>query len=116
MLCILKDGEELNKVKDGTSIVVGHFRGLLYDNNIPIAQIVSWNEFGTETIHPRPFMRNSIRNKRKKLIGLYKNQIIRNKLNIKKPSNIQRKKSSHPLIDVGRLKNPIIYRVIDANK
>lgn len=124
MLCILKGGEELNKLKDSTSIAVGYFRGLLYDNNIPIAQIASWNEFGTETIHPRPFMRNGIRNNRKKLIGLYKDQIIRNKLNIKKssnyvtnimvgdirtsldklmnppnkPSTIQRKKSSHPII------------------
>lgn len=140
MLCELKGGEELNRLKNkskGTSIVVGYFKGLLYDNNIPVAQIASWNEFGTETIPPRPFMRNSIRNNRKKWIKLYRDRIIRNKLNINRssnyianimvgdvktsidkllnppnrPSTIEKKKSSHPLIDTGRLKNSLTYEI-----
>lgn len=140
MLCELKGGEKLNRLKNklkGTSIAVGYFKGLLYDNNIPMVQIASWNEFGTETIPPRPFMRNSIRNNRKKWIKLYRDRIIRNKLNINRssnyianimvvdvktsidkqlnppnrPSTIEEKKSSHPLIDTGRLNNSLTYEI-----
>lgn len=143
VLCELKGGEELdklkNKLRNSNSILVGYFKGLLYDNNIPVAQVASWNEFGTDTIPARPFIRNCIRNNRKKWIKLYKDNVIRNnKLDLNyianiivgdvktsidktieppnKQSTIAKKKSSHPLIDTGRLKNSITYRIINNNE
>ncbi len=32
----------------------------VFNDPIPIAQVAFWNEFGTKTMHPRPFMRNTI--------------------------------------------------------
>ncbi len=127
------------KYKNTSSIEVGYFKGLLYDNDIPVAQVASWNEFGTDTIPARPFMRNGINNNRKKWIRLYKDKLIKNKLDIiktseylanivvgdiktsidktinppNKQSTIAKKKSSHPLIDTGRLKNSITYRIMN---
>lgn len=39
---MIKNVEELDKLKNklkGTSIAVGYFKRLLYDNNIPVAQV-----------------------------------------------------------------------------
>ncbi|QHC34153.1 hypothetical protein [Komagataeibacter xylinus] len=48
------------KVKDGGHVRVGFLEGKSYPDGTPVAQVAAWNEFGTKTAPPRPFMRNTI--------------------------------------------------------
>lgn len=50
------------KVKDGAHVRVGYLEGATYDDekHTPVAQVAAWDEFGTATAPPRPFMRPTI--------------------------------------------------------
>ncbi|GAN86346.1 HK97-gp10 family putative phage morphogenesis protein [Komagataeibacter intermedius] len=50
------------KVKDGGHVRVGYLEGAKYDDekHTPVAQVAAWDEFGTPTAPPRPFMRDTI--------------------------------------------------------
>jgi len=105
-----------------------------------VAEIGFFNEFGTERIHERSFMRSTIRSKKREIIKLQKKLLkkiskgdirvgealgvlgevmadeIRKKIvSLKLPENspitVIRKGSSNPLIDTGQLKNSITYEV-----
>ena len=54
------------KVEDGAHVQVGFLEGETYPDGTPVAQVASWNEFGTKTAPPRPFMRNTIANNKDK--------------------------------------------------
>ncbi|MBO1325349.1 hypothetical protein K2X14_11580 [Acetobacter sp. TBRC 12305] len=47
------------KVGEGAHVRVGFLEGSA-EGDIPTAQIAAWNEFGTKTAPPRPFMRNTV--------------------------------------------------------
>lgn len=107
------------------------------EESITIADVAAWNEFGTERAPSRPFMRQTIKDNKKKItnhankalkaalngggtqellnsIGSYtKGQMqkeIRNgDWEPNAPSTIAKKGSSKPLIDTGRMRKSIVY-------
>lgn len=48
------------KVKRGGSVANGVFEDATYPDGTSVAQVAAWNEFGTPTAPPRPFMRTTI--------------------------------------------------------
>lgn len=52
--------ELLAKAKNGATARVGFLEGSTYPDGQPTAEVAFYNEFGTATIPPRPFMRNAI--------------------------------------------------------
>lgn len=48
------------KVEKGTQVSVGFFDNATYPDGTSVAQVAAWNEFGTNTSPPRPFMRNAV--------------------------------------------------------
>lgn len=106
-----------------------------------MAQIGAWNEYGTQTIPARPFIRPAIQNNRRFLIAnlqnqfrlicegrqttsralriigqLAQNMIVRQINAVMSPPlsarTIARKGSSKPLIDFGQMRASIRYRVV----
>ena len=123
----------VRKVDHGTKVKNGQKR-FEVSKNITVAQVASWNEFGTKRIPERSFIRQSLlKNRltiRKKfvellnnnidncldLMGIYMTNLIKERMAQGiKPNNskitIQRKGSSTPLIDSGQLRNSITHRV-----
>lgn len=47
-----------------TAARVGWFPSAVYEDGVPVAQVASWNEFGTRTAPPRSFMRATAEAKR----------------------------------------------------
>lgn len=114
----------------------GVFDTAKYPDGTPVAQVAEWNEFGTSSIPPRPFMRDAVIDGKKRWIEylarqveayedvhlafgrlgeLVRNDIVKS-INLhteppNSPVTIARKKSSHPLIDTGFLKSSITYKV-----
>lgn len=111
-----------------------------YDDGTKVVDVAIWNEFGTENIPPRPFMRNSIaahkgeykdlgRQLAKEVIkgrktvkqgleelGLLAASDIQDEItNLREPPlaqvTIDRKGSSKPLIDTGKLRQSVTYEV-----
>ena len=67
---LVKGGKDLDKLikklgKKHPILTAGFYEGSLYDDGKHIAQVAFWNEFGTENIPPRPFLRMTIKNIRK---------------------------------------------------
>lgn len=53
---------DTRKMRDGI-VRVGWFEGIRYDDGLPVAQVASWNEQGTDGRHgipKRPFMRPAV--------------------------------------------------------
>lgn len=126
--------EELKKAK---GVKVGYIDGQSYPNGLEIRKNALIQEFGNEIIPPRPFIRKAIDTDTdkwktfftdnlkkeisvKKIVGLT-GQVIKNSLvesidNMVDPPNapatIRKKKSSHPLIDTGTMKNSIQTEVL----
>ncbi|NVN09713.1 hypothetical protein [Nguyenibacter vanlangensis] len=50
------------KVDRGATLKVGFFEDATYGDGTPVAAVGAYNEFGTRTIPPRPFMRNMVAN------------------------------------------------------
>lgn len=65
---LAKYGQGGNKV-----LRVGFFESATYANadgeSLPVAQVAAWNEFGTESIPPRPFFRTTIRENKKNWVN-----------------------------------------------
>lgn len=120
---------------------VGFFASAKYPNGEAVSDVAAYNEFGTSKIPPRPFMRNAkSENDAKWVESLAKNieasksadlafgrlgELVRNDIitSINKtttPPNsaqtIERKKSSHPLIDTGFLKSSVTYEIDKGKK
>lgn len=50
------------KLGEGAHVRVGFLEGAKYPDGTQVAQVAYWDEFGTKTAPPRPFMRNTIAN------------------------------------------------------
>jgi len=133
-----------DKLKDFTknpkAIYAGIFESAKYDDGTPVAQVAFWQEYGTLKIPMRPFMRNALAKNKVRWIRFFKRQIeshldfdlalnrtgeimrgdiiksiVATTTPPNKPSTIKAKKSSHPLIDTGLLKNSVSYEVRAIN-
>lgn len=51
------------KVKRGGTVEVGVFEDATYPDGTSVARVAKWNEFGTKSTPPRPFMRQTINDK-----------------------------------------------------
>lgn len=63
-------------IKSGV-VRVGFFEDKKYDDDLPVAQVAQWNEYGTNVDHgvpPRPFMRPAVFEKKKELTELLRKQ------------------------------------------
>ena len=123
-------------VKPGT-VKVGFPRGSDQD----ILNRAFWNEYGTDRIPSRPFMRNSLRRNLKKYqrfiktklsgitllriqqtqvlrqLGLLAQGYIQTEIRIlnrppNAPATIRRKGSSNPLIDTGEMRQAVTYEIV----
>ena len=109
-----------------------------YDDGVTIAMVAAWNEYGTEHSPSRPFMRDTVRNGKEKIInhatneakkairgdgdinvllnsigahtkGLMQQEIRNGEFAPNAPSTIAKKGSSKPLIDTGRMRQSVVY-------
>lgn len=110
------------------------------DSELTTAQVAAYNEFGTDKIPERSFLRSTMKDQRKQISALSKDilkKIVNGKITprtglgilgevlqneVKKkivdidtppnaPATIAHKESSNPLIDKGQLRNSILYEV-----
>lgn len=112
---------------------VGFINSATYPNGINVAQVAFNNEYGTDKIPPRPFMRNTIADKKKDWIAMVaplvrrvgsekamlqlgeviKGDIVFTILNFTNPPNapvtIQRKGFDKPLVDTAQMSRSITY-------
>lgn len=112
-----------------------------YANGTNVAQVAMFNEFGTQHIPERPFFRNANKKVTKKLISLIKTflnikenyvlskidiermallhqaEIQQSIVDLRDPPNvistIKAKRSSNPLIDTGKMRQSVTYKVVD---
>ena len=111
-----------------------------YDNNATVAQVATWNEFGTTNIPARPFMRQSVDNHTSEIakmcdimtekvvtgevdadkalraigalqVGLIQNEIREGDFEENAPSTVKQKGSSAPLINTGNMLQSVHYVV-----
>ena len=119
--------------------VIGKRASSKIDGDTTLADIASWNEFGTSTIPARSFLRSTFDENQyfypftKKLVlsmvngsrdadtvlriigAKVKNEVVKKINTLKEPPNaqatIKAKGSSNPLVDTGRLKQSIEFTV-----
>ena len=109
-------------------------------NPASVAQVAMFNEYGTENMPARPFMRNTLEKHSDELKDFSTNVVLKGVMNgddaktamnkmgsytkglmqreirdgeyaPNAPSTIRKKKSSHPLIDTGRMRQSVVYEV-----
>jgi HK97 gp10 family phage protein len=61
--------KRLRDTKD--QLQAGWFEAAKYDDNTPVAQVAAWQEYGTRTAPPRPFMRPAADGNRAKWVESY---------------------------------------------
>jgi hypothetical protein len=139
--------EKLNQLKRGPHVKVGVLQntGTHSGDLLTVAEVAAFNEYGTENIPERSFIRSAIQEHRAELIqitgqlykqmsegklstedalgrlGLKIQSLIRNKIDsIEEPPNaertIARKGSSKPLIDTGQMRQAINYEIVKEGK
>ena len=67
--------DKLKEAKE--QLQVGWFEGVAYDDGIPVAGVASANEFGTNTVPPRPFFRPAIADNQDKWSETYRQMAAR---------------------------------------
>jgi hypothetical protein len=127
----------LNVASNAKNVQVGFLETAEYPDGLKIAQVAFWNEFGTVNQVPRPFFRRMIAEESKHWgddvakamkalnydaasafasIG----ESIKDALVVSinefsspalRPSTIKRKGFSKPLIDTGKMRDAVAYRV-----
>lgn len=133
------------RVKPG-AIKVGVLDGVKHPHGdgITVAQVMAYNEFGTETIPERSMLRHTLRTKRRKYVGVMKKltgKIIKGELSalqargilgevvqsdvqkriveLREPPNaastIAKKKSSNPLMDSGTMRQSVRWGTVNAS-
>lgn len=125
------DEKDKNKVLE-----VGFFKESTYPNGEFVANVAKDNEFGRAKIPPRPFFRNCNSQNQKKWFDFFGKNLIAGKglnncyellgemirsdiiLSINRfttppnaPSTIAKKKSSHPLIDSGKMRQSVNFQI-----
>lgn len=127
----------VDKVGGQTELQVGFFEDAKYQDGTPVAAVAAYNEFGTLTIPPRPFMRDTIAHNRENwgpLMGAalkasgynarnalnmagekIASQMQREITDMKSPPNaprtVKQKGFDKPLIDTGHMLNSVSYEV-----
>lgn len=121
---------------ENAKLEVGFLQGATYPNGTSVAMVAFYNEFGTINIPPRPFFRNAISNDSNKwgrvftntyrdtnnitqtlgvLGNIIKGSIIQSISATNEPPNaistIKQKKSSKPLVDTGKLKASVTFKI-----
>lgn len=74
---LLRGGDKLRKALDdlakkvarGGTVEAGVLEDATYPDGTPVAQVAQWNEFGTKSAPPRPFMRQTINDNQDKWGG-----------------------------------------------
>lgn len=123
---------------DSRIIQIG-FQGQ-YDDGTTVAEVAAWNEYGTENAPARPFMRQTVTDKKDEIaqfqadavaqglkqhrnaaktmnqIGVFmkakvQEEIVDGKFEPNAPSTIKKKGSSRPLIDTSRMRQNVNYTV-----
>lgn len=128
---------EAAKKAAGGKVKVGIVEQATYENGRSIAQVAYWNEYGTATIPPRPFFRQTIAEHKDEwpekaaavmrrnggdatqtleLMGeSVKGQLVETIQNFREPPNaestVRKKGFNKPLIDTGTLWRSIGYEV-----
>lgn len=121
------------------NIKVG-FEDTGYEDGTTVAQVAVWNEYGTSNSPARPFMRGTIENQTSKIErsceshlrdaiesgsdakqccnaigsdvkGFMQMEIRNGEYAENAPSTIAKKGSSNPLIDTGRMRQSVVYKV-----
>lgn len=113
------------------------------DDGTDICDIATWNEFGTDKIPSRPFMRDSVDNHINELDGLFEREVVNIQRGIpakrvldeigifvkdliqteikngdfepNAPYTIAKKGSTRPLIDTGRMRQSVNYIITDRS-
>ncbi len=138
-----KEGEKLKQVikecKEKAVYVGFNSSSGSEENGASIVDVAVWNEFGTEHMPSRPFMRDTLRNNKdeiksmlasgmksmiasgdaektfnmvgSKVKGMVQQEIRDGEFEPNAPSTIKQKGSSHPLIDTGRMRQSVVYVV-----
>jgi hypothetical protein len=124
----------------GTKIQVGILKGSGSVEGTTIADIAFWNEFGTERIPERPFLRSTYAEQKKTVLSKlakalkqvlkgknlaiefgkvgqwYEDRVKETITNLSDPPNAEStkriKKSSNPLIDTGRMRATVRHEVV----
>lgn len=123
------------KEKGKKTAYVGFFPKSIYPSGEHIASVAFWNEYGTDTIPPRPFFRTAIADNKKKWFKIIKDGVKKNESNraleralkeagheavndVKRsilswdtpanaPSTIKRKGFNNPLVDTRTMANSV---------
>lgn len=132
-----RKGKYPPELRDITRLRIGFPKSQSSQSNIKKAL---WNEFGTNRIPARPFLRTSMRNNRKKYLNIVQkktNDVLAGRLNIRQllnqigilaqgdvqdsivsgnwvrnaPSTIKQKGSSRPLIDTGAMRQAVTWAI-----
>lgn len=111
-----------------------------YEEGVTTAQVAAWNEYGTEHIPARPFMRQTIENNEDKITkfvnskagaalkgdgdaekvlnqigsyvkGMMQKEIRDGEFEPNAASTIARKGSEKPLIDTGHMRQSVVYTI-----
>lgn len=135
---------ELRKLEK-LEVIVGFQAGeATEDNGADVASVAAFNELGTSSIPPRPFMKQSFENHGEQLQagcdmvnnaineghsveqplnqlgvllkGLVQTEITDGEFEPNAPSTIARKGSDHPLIDTGTMRQSVNYVVRQRTK
>lgn len=131
--------EEMKKLA-GLEVAIGFQHGASSEEGVDVCDYAAWNELGTENgIPSRPFMRNSVElhlneinqflrgvarqmfsggtaEKALKQIGSFQKGLMQEEITDgdyepNAPSTIRKKKSEHPLIDTGLMRQSVNFQV-----
>lgn len=131
--------KKLKKVK---GVKAGYFNNASYPNSLKLSENALIQEYGTEHIPPRPFLRNSLKRQKEwvkfikenfdvssdnpvqleqvmKMTGEMMKDAIKDSIDsnippANRPSTVKAKGSSHTLIDTGTLRNSVHSEVIKS--
>lgn len=125
-----------------SGVKIGFFESARYSDGTPVAAVAAWNEWGTSTAPERPFFRASIKRMERELLQTIHDGIDPETLRVdddladrlgaqgagivqrtiatssfepnppNAPATIKRKGSSRTLIDTGRMRQSVSWRVI----
>ena len=139
-----KFAEELNKLLDH-EIAVGFIRGTdPYKDGTDLVDVAMYNEYGTSTIPPRPFLEQGVQNHQQEIQqainnafyivdkggdaekglnqignvarGAIQDEIANGDFAPNAPSTIKKKGSSRPLIDTGHMRQSVKYYIRKAGE
>lgn len=132
--------KELAKITKQSVYVGFNEKSGAYDDGVTIAQIATFQQFGTSTIPARPFLTDTLEHRRDEIMQLMQDGIAQVKAGTQNaeqmlntigvavkgmvqeeitdgdfvpnaPSTVKKKGSDKPLIDTGRMRQSVVYEV-----